>query len=288
MREMVPKLLRLVGLRGSPGGRHLRRIIGTLVGHRLRVLPFGGSHGKETQMVIAQLTSNARMAGCPVRVLMRRQTNGGEDKEEDLRTLKEDKEEDSLVLKKDIREEVGPRKRVRRVRLMVKGRRPGGTTHRGKVFPGAHTSYYGTPPNTHHGGYGMPNTHVPPYPDVPMWVLGGVPLGGPQQYPSHYKGHDLTFEGIPMSGEEFITWRTQVQTDVVRAANLNTPGLAQEYVDVAFDVGATDTQLRDVPPQLAQLDALVASQVMKGLKTGRPAPDGKQLCKCNLSHVKAL
>ena len=132
-REMVPKLLRLVGLLGFPGGRHLRRIIGTLVDHRLQALPFGGSHGKETRMVIARLTSNARMAGCPVRVLMRRQTNGGEDKEEDLRTLKEDKEEDSVVLKKGIREEVGPRKRVRRVRLMVKGRRPGGTTHRGKV-----------------------------------------------------------------------------------------------------------------------------------------------------------
>ena len=112
----------------------------------------------------------------------------------------------------------------------------------------------------------MPYANGPPYHDMLPLIPGGVPPHVPPQRSIHYKGRDLTFEGIPTSGDKFLTWKMQVQSDVVRAANMTSPSMAQEYIELAFSVEATDEQLCNVPQELAQLDALVASQVMKGLK----------------------
>ena len=82
-----------------------------------------------------------------------------------------------------------------------------------------------------------------------------------------YNGKELTFEGIPTSGDEFITWKILMESDVVRAANYSKPAVAQQYVEVALNPRATEAELRDVPEEMLQLDQLVSSQIMKGMKT---------------------
>ena len=57
---------------------------------------------------------------------------------------------------------------------------------------------------------------------------------------NHYKGRDLIFEGIPASGDKLVVWKLQVMSDVFRAANLTTPNLAPEYIEMAFKVNASE------------------------------------------------
>ena len=97
----------------------------------------------------------------------------------------------------------------------------------------------------------------------------GYPGAGPPGPPENtkYNGKELTFVGIPTTGDEFRTWKSLVQTDVIRAAILKFPAAAQTYIALAFDPKATEEQLRKIPDELLPLDQLVASQVMKGMKT---------------------
>ena len=140
-----------------------------------------------------------------------------------------------------------------------------GTAHMGQAPWG------GAPPT---GGVPFPGVYaaqgfVPPYMayGARCGPYMGFPGAGPPIPPrgNHYKGRDLTFEGIPTSGDKFMMWKIQVQTDVVRAANMTVPAVAQEYIALAFNSKATEEQLRSVPEELLQLDALVASQIMKGM-----------------------
>ena len=102
----------------------------------------------------------------------------------------------------------------------------------------------------------------------PYGCYMGYPGGGSHVLPetAKYNGKELTFEGIPTTGDEFITWKVLVEADVVRAANYQKPAAAQRYIALAFDPNATEAELRAVPDEMLQLDQLVGSRVMKGMK----------------------
>ena len=102
----------------------------------------------------------------------------------------------------------------------------------------------------------------------PYGCYVGHPGVGTPMVPENakYNGKELTFEGIPTTGDEFITWKALVESDVVRAANYAKPAVAQRYVEVALDPNATEAELRAVPDEMLQLDQLVSSQIMKGMK----------------------